>query len=167
MVGFAPAVPRQEQTAIAKGILNSSELVLWLEWAGSKLLAMNIRSPFPKEPGTAWPSYAQDAIVAYGYTNERLRPAAPTKFQITIMDEILLLPSLASNIQARRIINARALVTPISNRYLYSWSKIAEINHTSKFRVQAMHRRGLDEITKLLAPEKRDALRHSLLLHGT
>lgn len=167
MVELRVVVPEPLDTPIRLLPFSPAELQQWLEWAGSKLLAMNIRSPFPKEPGTAWPSYAQEAIVAYGYTNERLRPAAPTKFQITIMDEILLLPSLVSNIQARRIINARALVTPVSNRYLYSWSKIAEINHTSKFRVQSMHRRGLDEITKSLAPEKRDALRHSLLLHGT
>lgn len=164
--GKASSFPA-EGPSVAFGPLSPSELQEWLEWSGIKLLSMNIRSPFPSETNSAWPEYVQTAIASYGYSKERLRPTQPSRYQIDIMDEIYNLPPLVKDIQSRRIIQARSLVTPISNRYLYSWNKIAELNHTSKFRVQRMHSNGLNEIVKVLPRGQVDAIRHSLEVHGT
>jgi hypothetical protein len=122
------------------------ELQLWLEWAGSRLLAMQIASPFPKEPTAAWPIFAQEANLAYGYTDERLRPPRPSAIEIGIMDDMLTLPSLASRAVERRVLQARLLITPVSHRRLYSWRRIAELLHTSPYTVTRMHLRALREI---------------------
>ena len=57
--------------------LVADEVRQWLEWAGGMLLSMGLASPAPKEPHSAWPTFAQDATLAYGYSGERLRPARP------------------------------------------------------------------------------------------
>jgi Domain of unknown function (DUF6362) len=139
--------------------LSPKELQVWLEWAGSKLLALNVKSPLPKEPSCAWPEFKQDATQAYGYTNERLRPPQPTALDIELMDRILVFPSLIKDIDSRRIVNARALVTPLGNRYLYSWSKIAFMLHTNRQTVRRLHNKGLCEIIPQIAKEKVDAIR--------
>lgn len=135
------------------------EIRTWLEWAGSKLLAMSISSPKPRGPHTSWPAFADDAKVAYGYTGERLRPPLPRSYEIELMDKILLFPMLIPDITVRRIVHSRALVTPVSNRYLYSWTKIAFMLHTDRRRVVRLHFSGLCEIERRLSPEKVDAVR--------
>jgi hypothetical protein len=153
-VAIAPASPT---TA-----LTPEELTLWLEWAGSKLLSLNLRSPLPQSPHSAWPSFAADASEAYGYTGERLRPGRPTSHEIVLMDQILRLPSLIPDIKQRRIINARALVAPVSNRHIYSWTKIAFMLHTSRPVVQRQHSIGLSVIIRCVPQEQIYALRQSL-----
>lgn len=149
------------------GPLLANEVQQWLEWAGCHLLAMGLSSPFPKEPNCAWPEYAQDKHLAYGYTGLRLRPALPNRFEIDLMDKILELPMLVSDIQIRRIINARALVTPVGNRYVNSWTKIAFMLHTSVPRVKRMHDKGLNEIVRKLPEEKVYTIRQTLRPHIT
>ena len=145
--------------------LEPEELRTWLEWSGCKLLSMHIASPGPREPSAAWPEFAQDANLAYGYTGERLRPAIPSALEIELMDRIMMFPSLAKDINVRRILNARALVTPVANRYLYSWAKIAFMLHTNRPTVQRLHRNGLREIAQQIPKDKVDAIR--LLLGST
>lgn len=140
------------------------EVKTYLEWAGSRLLALNIASPKPRGPHTAWPSFAQEKHMAYGYTGERLRPAQPRSQEIELMDKILLFPSFITDDTSRRIVNSRALVTPVSNRYLYSWSKLAFMLHMDKRRVVRLHYAGLCDISKRLPPEKMDAIRPLLSL---
>jgi hypothetical protein len=139
------------------------EIRIWMEWAGAKLLAMHISSPLPREPHTAWPTFAQDARQAYGYTGERLRAAMPRSVEIALMDEILLFPGLIKDLTTRRIVHARALVTPISNRHLYSWTKLAFMLHTNRHRVARLHGLGLHEVCQCLPLEKADAVRGRLL----
>lgn len=142
--------------------LSPAEVNFWLEWAGSKLLALNITSPAPKEPHVAWPAYAQTAIAAYGYTQERLRPPAPTKYEIDLMDEILRLPSLCDNVTRRQILHCRALVTPVSNRRLFSLEKIAVLLHTNRQNILRWHNAALGEIVAKLPPQKAYVLRQSI-----
>lgn len=141
------------------------ELQLWLEWAGVRLLSMNIKSPFPKEPGTAWPEYQRDPTEAYGYSGERLRPAIPDSVEIELMDKLLAFVSLLPDITTRRILNARALIAPISNRHLYSWTKIAFMLHTSRPVVQRLHAKGLKDLALLIPKDKIHAVR--LLINTT
>lgn len=140
----------------------SKEVREWLEWAGARLLAMHIPSPAPRGPHVSWPEYADDHRQAYGYTGERLRAPQPRSNEIALMDEILLLPNLIPDITTRRIVNARALVTPVSNRYVYSWTKLAFMLHMDKRRVGTMHYKGILAIVSRLSPEKIDAIRRSM-----
>ena len=138
-----------------------AEVRQWLEWASGKLLALNIRSPAPAEPRVAWPEYAHDKRDAYGRTANTLRAATPTRLEIPLMDEILLLPGLIPDIKARRIVNARSLVTPVSGRYIYSWPKIALMVHSDRKAVARLYVGGLRSIAANLPAEKAYALRHS------
>jgi hypothetical protein len=139
----------------------AEDIRLWLEWAGSKLLAMNIASPAPKDSGSYWPEYRQDNQ-AYGYTQNRLRAGLPNRHEIDLMDEILGLPSLVNDITIRRILNARALVTPVANRYVYSWSKIAIMIYSERRRVVRLHFIGLCEIANKVSPDKASTFKQSL-----
>ena len=103
---------------------------------------------------TFWPDYAQDKNTAYGYTDERLRAASPSGLEITLMDEILLLPEFIDDPLQRRIVGARSLVTPISQRHLYSWRKIAYMLHMDSRRVARLHHNGLGEIVECLPPKE-------------
>ena len=152
------AVPTIGPEAKTKPLL-PIELQQWLEWSGSKLLSLQTSSPLPKGPNSAWPEFASDAQVAYGYSGERLRPATPNSVEIELMDKILAFPSLIKDINTRKIVNARAMVAPISFRYLYSWRKIAFMLHTSPDVVKRQHARGLDEIVPQISKEKTYAIR--------
>ena len=142
--------------------LVADEVRQWLEWAGGILLSMGLSSPVPREPHSAWPTFAQDATLAYGYSGERLRPARPGKYDIDLMDEILALPGLAPDITARRLLHARALVTPIGQRDRYPGAKLAFMCHTSRFRVQRIHAQGLEAVVKRLSLGKAQSIRHSI-----
>ena len=157
--------PRGRRKLLYKTDLTATELKQWLEWAGSILLSMDIKSPFPAEPGAAWPSFTADATMAYGYTGERLRAPRPTSDQISLMDELLLLPPKHPTPQVRRIIQARLLVTPLGRRHIFSFNKIAQLLGTSPQNIYQQHRRGLDVLVPLLTQDKIDALRKSLQRH--
>lgn len=138
---------------------SEAEVQFWLEWAGARLLSLNIRSPKPKSPGCAWPEFARNAIEAYGYSNARLRPAAPDRFEIVWMDEILTWVNLIDDPLVRRIVSSRMMVAPISDRYLFNWTRIAQLVHLDRRRVRVLHGLGLKMVAERLDPSKIDVFR--------
>lgn len=141
---------------------NPEEIKTWLEWAGQRLLSMDLPSAAPQGFRSFWPEYPTDVQMAYGYSGNRLKAAIPRSKEISLMDEILELPGLVPNVTIRRIINARALLTPISNRHLYSWTRIAFINHSTSRRIVILHRNGLAIIASQLLPDKASTIRQSI-----
>lgn len=135
------------------------ELREWLEWGGSRLLAMNIRGTRPASFRSFWPDYGDEATSAYGYTQERLRPALPSSHEIALMDQIATLPSLITDVLQRRIVSSRSLVTPVAGRYLFSWVKIATLLHMERRTVAALYVKGLRNLDGNLPKIKRDAIR--------
>lgn len=160
-------MPGELLTSISLSGLSPTEVKEWLEWAGAKLLSLRLASPAPSGYRSFWPDYPTDAAKAYGYTPNRLRASLPNSKEITLMDEILLLPSLVTDITVRRIINVRSLVAPVSNRNLYSWAKIAHLIHSSPRRVVILHRQGLREIALRVPQGKADAIRKSIAALGS
>lgn len=144
---------------MTKPPLTPEELQLWLEWAGAKFLSLNLSSPLPRGPRVSWPAFAQNHRTAYGYTQERLRAAHVTGHEVTLMDQLLLLPGLVTNITTRRIINARILVTPVSNRYVYSWVRLAHMLHSDRRKIARLYDNGLSEIIRRLEQDKVDLFR--------
>ena len=133
--------------------INPEEVKIWLEWASSKLLSMQISNPAPRAPGSGWPEIARDPI-AYGYSGEKLKPAYPRANEITLMDEILSLPSLIPDVTLRRVVNARSLITPVANRHVYSWNKIALMIHSDRRKAASLYEEGIKAIVSNLAPGK-------------
>lgn len=146
--------------------ITPDEVRLWLEWAGGKMLSIEVRNTRPGSYRSFWPDYPDDKFTAYGYSGERLYPGRPNSYEISLMDEVLNLVVLIPLPLTRRIINARSLVHPLNNRYLYSWSRIAEIIHSDRRMVKRQHRRGLEEISCAVGSEIVNRVRGSLGTHA-
>lgn len=127
---------------------NPSEVQSWLEWAGGRMLSIQVHGARPSSYRSFWPDYPDDQSTAYGYTPARMRAPSLNSSEVVLMDEILSLVSLTPNILQRRILNARALVHPLNNRHLYSWAKIAILIHSERRAVKLLHKRGLEILSQ-------------------
>jgi hypothetical protein len=128
------------------------ELVIYrLEEAGAALLAL---------PGTGWSTrlrgssleIVRTAIESYGWTTNRIRPPIPSAARITRMDEAMawipLIP--LDRYVLRRIVGARSLVHPITERHLFPWRRLASALGADHKAVQRWHVQGIDMIVSAL-----------------
>lgn len=129
-----------------------AELVTYrLEDAGAALLAL---------PGTGWSTrlrsssleIVRTAIESYGWTETRIRPPIPSAERITRMDEAMAWISLISveRYVLRRIVGARSLVHPITERHLYPWRRLGCALGADHKAVQRWHQQGIDLIVEAL-----------------
>ncbi len=132
----------------------TTEITFWLEWAGEKLLSSPISRPGPKQPRALWPDFPGDALLAYGYNNAQIRPAAPAIYELKLIDEILVLPQLISNITSRRIVYARSLRAPLTQRYIFTWSKLARNLSCDRRAVMRWYNEGVGEIARAIPSEQ-------------
>jgi hypothetical protein len=129
-----------------------AELVIYrLEEAGAALLAL---------PGTGWSTrlrgssleIVRTAIENYGWTTNRIRPPVPSPAQITRMDEAMswipLIP--IDRYVLRRIVGARSLVHPITERHLFPWRRLGTALGADHKAVQRWHAQGIDLIVAAL-----------------
>lgn len=136
--------------------LSPNELNTWLSWAGEKLLGMSLKNPAPGTAQSTWPKIMlQEELVEPppGETTPIKFPR-PTGEEISLMDQILTLPSLATDIWQRQILHARCLTNPISHRPIYSWPKLAKKLHLSVEQAKYLHKKGLINVAKLAPYEK-------------
>lgn len=129
--------------------ISPTELQEWLEWAGARLLAMPSPKIKPAEPHVIWPEFSQDKFEVLKFRGGMsLRASAPSKDEIPLVDEILLLPNVCQRSVVRRILHARALVNPINGRYIYNWSRLAKLLQLDRQSVKRQHTNGLIEVVK-------------------
>ena len=122
-----------------------------LEEAGATLLAL---------PGTGWSTrlrvssleIVRVAIESYGWTAKHIRPPIPSAARISRMDEALgwitLIP--IDRYVLRRIVGARSLVHPITERHLYPWRRLATAIGADHKAVQRWHAQGIGLIVAAL-----------------
>ena len=119
-------------------------VVARLEEAGRTLLALPDRGPSPRLRTSAW-DVLQAAIEGYGWEPARLRPAVPGAARITRMDEALgwiaLIPP--DRYVLRRIVGARALVHPLTDRHVYPWRRLGAAVGADHNAVQRWHAQGI------------------------
>ena len=145
---------RTSGTATNILIIQPEEVDSWLCWAGERLLCMPLPNPGPAKQKICWPDTANDACVAYGYSDIKLKPISPAKDEIKFIDEILELILLVPDPRIRRILQARSLVAPISGKHLYSWSRLAKLLSSDRRKVASTHNSGLLIIARLIEPAK-------------
>ena len=130
-------------------------VVARLEEAGATLLALPNRGHALGMRGY-WPDVVHDAALAYGYGTTPLRPAAPGPRDITRMDEALgwlaLIPQ--DRFVLRRVVGARALVSPINGRALFSWRRLAVLVGADRRAVERWHGDGIALIVAALRDQK-------------
>lgn len=146
--------------AAANGAANpatrpDSEYVLYrLEEAGRTLLALPNTGP-TTHMRTSQYDVVQSAVEAYGWSkmDPRLRPAMPGATQIARMDEALdWIPRIPPDRYVlRRIVGARALVSPITERHLFPWRRLASLLGADHKAVQRWHSQGIALILASLA----------------
>jgi len=122
-----------------------------LEAAGAALLAL---------PGTGWSTKMRSssleivrvAIEGYGWTNKRIRPPIPSAAQITRMDEALGWISMIpiDRYVLRRIVGARSLVHPITERHLFPWRRLGTAIGADHKAVQRWHAQGIELVVAAL-----------------
>jgi len=126
-------------------------VVFLLEEAGATLLAL---------PGTGWSTrlrtssieIVRTALEAYGWVASRIRPPVPSSEQISRMDEAMSWISLIplDRYVLRRIVGARSLVHPITQRHLFPWRRLGAALGADHKAVQRWHAQGVDIIVAAL-----------------
>jgi hypothetical protein len=125
-----------------------AEYVIYrLEEAGQALLSLP-HAGYSTRLRTSRHDIVQAAADAYGWSNvdARLRPAVPSSAEITRMDEALdwipLIPR--DRYVLRRIVGSRALVSPITERHLFTWRRLASLLGADHKAIQRWHAQGID-----------------------
>ena len=137
--------------AIQTPLFDADQLTVRLEEAGATLLAL---------PGTGWSTrlrgsnleIVRSALESYGWTEKQIRPSVPSAARITRMDEALGWISLIplDHYVLRRIVGARSLVHPITERHLYPWRRLATALGADHKAVKRWHGQGIDLIVARL-----------------
>jgi hypothetical protein len=88
-------------------------------------------------------------LEGYGWdATPRLRAPVPDAATITRMDEalgwIVLIPQ--DRYVLRRIVGCRTLISPLTERYLYPWRRIAALLGADHKAIQRWHAQGIDLI---------------------
>jgi hypothetical protein len=136
--------------------LDAAFVVYRLEEAGATLLSLP-NSGHSTRLRTSQLDVVRTALEAYGWDRGRIRPAVPSAARITRMDEALGWIALIPNERyvLRRIIGARSLVSPITERHLYSWRRLGSILGADHKAVQRWHMQGIDMLVAALAAVRR------------
>jgi Domain of unknown function (DUF6362) len=118
-----------------------------LEEAGATLLALPA-SGYSTRLRSSSLEIVRTAAEAYGWSDALVRPAVPSAEKIDRMDEamgwISLIPIDRHVI--RRVVGARSLVHPITDRYLYPWRRLGKALGADHKAVQRWHAQGIGMI---------------------
>ncbi len=134
------------------GLPVDADFVIYrLEEAGATLLSL---------PGTGWTTklrtsnieIVRTALENYGWTEPRIRPPVPTAEKITRMDEAMgwigVIP--LDRYVLRRIVGARSLVHPLTERHLFPWRRLGAALGADHKAVQRWHGQAIDMIVAAL-----------------
>jgi len=137
---------------VTNGYEIDADFVIYrLEEAGATLLAL---------PNTGWSTrlrsssldIVRTALEAYGWTDARIRPLVPSAEKITRMDEAMSWISLIplDRYVLRRIVGARSLVHPITDRHLFPWRRLGTALGADHKAIQRWHAQGVRIIVEAL-----------------
>ena len=123
-----------------------------LEEAGATLLAMPATG-FSTRLRSSSLEIVRAAVESYGCVDKRIRPSVPSAARITRMDEALgwipLIP--LDRYVLRRIVGARALVSPTTDKHLFPWRRLGDALGADHKAVQRWHAEGIGLIVSALS----------------
>jgi hypothetical protein len=137
-------MPVTKSLATAGAAITPDDIIARLEQAGATLIALRL-GVGPAGYRSAMPEPVRDVGVSYGWSQAKARPAVPSAAAITAMDEALAWVGYipADRFVLKRIINARALVSPSTGKHLYGWSAIARLIGADRKAVQRWYQQGI------------------------
>lgn len=131
--------------------IDAKEVIRRLEEAGAALLAL---------PATGWSTrlrsstldIVRSAADAYGWTEGVARPPVPSAARISRMDEAMgwIAHIPLERYVLRRIVGARSLVHPVSERHLFPWRRLGAVLGADHKAVQRWHGEGIALIVAAL-----------------
>lgn len=129
-----------------------AEFVIYrLEEAGAALLALP-STGYSTKLRTSVFDVVRDTVDAFTTTAGRIRPPPPDAARITRMDEamgwIARIPP--DRYVLRRIVGARSLVSPVTERHLFTWRRLATTLGADHKAVQRWHGQGIAMIVAAL-----------------
>lgn len=137
--------------SVPEDIFDADGVALRLEEAGATLLSLPSSGARTGLRTSAWPAVHAE-VEAYGWSGTRLKPAVPSAQAISRMDEALgwirLIPQ--ENYVLRRILGARALVSPLTGRHLFSWRRLGGLLGADGRAIQRWHAKGITMIVATL-----------------
>jgi Domain of unknown function (DUF6362) len=138
--------------AVPPNRLNADEIIARLEAAGATLLAMPSRGHSTHLRQMKF-DVVHTALEAYGWQSAMARPPVPCASDISLMDEAFGWLALIPEVQylLRRILGARALVHPLTQRHLYPWRRLASVLGTDHKSVQRWHGQAVALLVEKLA----------------
>ena len=147
-----PASQLGIRPVVTNGYEIDADFVIYrLEEAGATLLAL---------PNTGWSTrlrsssvdIVRTALESYGWTEARIRPLAPSAEKITRMDEAMSWIPLnpLDRYVLRRIVGARSLVHPITDRHLFPWRRLGAALGADHKAIQRWHAQGIKIIVEAL-----------------
>ena len=143
---------RSQNPHTPDGAPADAEFVIYrLEEAGGTLLALP-NTGHSTRLRTSVLDVVHDVAEAYAAGAGRMRPPAPPPARITRMDESLawILRIPADRVVLRRIVGARSLVSPTTERHLFSWRRLAGVVGADHKAVQRWHAQGIGLIVDSL-----------------
>jgi hypothetical protein len=132
--------------------IDADYVVYRLEEAGATLLALP-HTGYSTRLRTSSLEIVRTALEAYGWTDARIRPAVPSADKITRMDEAMSwVPLIPLDRQViRRVVGARSLVHPITDRHLFTWRRLGKALGADHKAVQRWHAQGIAIIVTALS----------------
>ncbi len=144
---------RQSALHAASHRIDSEYVIYRLEEAGRTLLALPNTGPSTGLRTTRH-DVVQSAVDAYGWArvDARLRPATPSACDVSRMDEALdwIHRIALDRYVLRRIVGARALISPITDRHLFPWRRLGLLLGADHKAIQRWHAQGINVIVTSL-----------------
>jgi hypothetical protein len=149
--GRAAGAGRAVHGAEYGAVFDAQTVIYRLEEAGMTLLALP-STGYSTGMRTGGLEIVRSAAESYGWTAGRVRPAVPDAARITRMDESLAWVTLIprDRVVLRRIVGARCLVSPFTERHVFSWRRLGEVVGADHKAVQRWHAQGIDLIVAAL-----------------
>lgn len=145
-------LPTGENPHTPDGAPADPEFVVYrLEEAGAALLALP-STGYTTRLRTSALDVVRDTVEAFSAAPGRVRPAAPGAARITRMDEALgwIARIPAERYVLKRIVGARSLVSPVTERHLFTWRRLATTLGADHKAVQRWHAQGIAMIVASL-----------------
>jgi Domain of unknown function (DUF6362) len=139
------SVPAPRTTVATDGYTIDADFIIYrLEEAGATLLALP-SSGYSTQLRTSSLEIVRTSLEAYGWSEARVRPAVPSAERIDRMDEAMGWISLIplDRYVLRRVVGARSLVHPITDRHLYPWRRLGRALGADHKAVQRWHAQGI------------------------
>jgi hypothetical protein len=148
----SPAVKRAGRAAIANGYEIDADFVVYrLEEAGATLLALP-DTGYSTRLRTSSLEIVRTALESYGWSDAQIRPSIPSAEKISRMDEAMSwIPFIPlDRYVLRRVVGARSLVHPITDRHLFPWRRLGKALGADHKAIQRWHAQGIAMIVAAL-----------------